>query len=341
MPTTTQYSVYAQAALASYANNLIAGATNNAAQYKEPDVGMSNIQANTFDKSWSVLQQSTSTNGFSAVLLQHKDEAGNATGEKVLAIAGTGTTSAADWITNLVNIAQFGTVLGMPQYASLETFYGELVATGKLGAGETITVTGHSLGGFLAQAFTARHSSVVSAAYTYNAPGFGTLELLQGFLGIIDTGAASKITNVHATDGVSVTAGLGILLGTSQGVRIEEDTLNPLNNHSVVRLGDSLAVQGMLATLDPSAPASTTNLLVQAASHRHDDTLESLLDAVRRLVMGPSITITANHSQLVLADSLAVKVVLDRLDPTLDFACNQTMSRRAANSVAFASRGVA
>lgn len=44
---------------------------------------------------------------------------------------------------------------------------------------------------------------------------------------------------------------------------------------------------------------------------------------------------------LVLANSLAVKVVLDRLDLTLDVASNQTMSRRAANSVASASRSVA
>jgi hypothetical protein len=41
----------------------------------------------------------------------------------------------------------------MPQYIALEAFYQSLVATGKLGSREVFNVTGHSLGGFLAQAF--------------------------------------------------------------------------------------------------------------------------------------------------------------------------------------------
>ena len=49
-----------------------------------------------------------------------------------------------------------------------------MVNTGKLGVSEQITVSGHSLGGFLAQAFAAKHDAVVTAAYTYNAPGFSS-----------------------------------------------------------------------------------------------------------------------------------------------------------------------
>ena len=141
--TTTQYNSYAQAALAAYATGLIAG-VENAARYRDPDVGMAVNQAAAFNATWNVLQQSPlNGNGFSAVLLQNRT-----TGEKVLAIAGTN--GWADWITDLVNIALYGTVLGMPQYLSLESFYTQLVSSGKLGATEQITVTGHSLGGFLA-----------------------------------------------------------------------------------------------------------------------------------------------------------------------------------------------
>lgn len=213
MPTTQQISGYAQTAQASYAIELVAGASNATRYQDATTAGMSAAQATAFNATWNVLQQSPlNGNGFSAVLLQNRT-----TGEKVLAIAGTN--GWADWITDLVNIALYGTVLGMPQYLSLESFFTQLVSSGKLGATEQITVTGHSLGGFLAQAFTARHSSVVSAAYTYNAPGFGNSETLLGFLGIIDTNAAAKITNVHAADGLSMTAGLGVMLGASQPLR--------------------------------------------------------------------------------------------------------------------------
>jgi hypothetical protein len=274
MPTIQQLSIYSQTSLASYATDLLP-IQNNSARYKVQAVGMAASQADDFDATWAVLQQSTPTaNGFSAVLLQNRT-----TGEKVLAIAGTDPASPADIITDLVNVALYGTVLGMPQYASLESFYTQLVSSGKLGAAEQVTVTGHSLGGFLAQAFTARHTSVVSAAYTYNAPGFGTAELLLGFLGVTDAAAAAaKITNVHATDGLSMTAGLGTMLGAAQPVRIEADA-NPLNNHSVVTLGDALTIYDTYARLQPSINMEQASALFVASGigeRRQEDALDAL-----------------------------------------------------------------
>lgn len=278
MSTFIQYNTYAQAALASYASALVAGDVNNTARYRQPEVGMAPAQATAFNATWNALQQSPlNGNGFSAVLLQNRT-----TGEKVLAIAGTN--GWADWITDLVNIALYGTVLGMPQYLSLESFYTQLVSSGKLGATEQITLTGHSLGGFLAQAFTARHSSVVSAAYTYNAPGFGNSETLLGFLGIIDTNAAAKITNVHAADGLSMTAGLGVMLGASRPVRIEADA-NPLSNHSVVTLGDALAVHELYARLQPGLSTNQIGAQFIAAGYR-ERRLEDALDALRTVFIG-------------------------------------------------------
>ena len=240
MPSIEILSTYAQTAIAAYAEGLRPGYVN-ADAFKSMRVGMSTVQADTFNTEWQVLQQSApNADGFSAVLLQSKSS-----GEKVLAIAGTDPKSPADWLADLVSVAQYGTVLGMPQYASLEAFYAELVSTGKLGASEALTVTGHSLGGFLAQAFTARHSDVVSAAYTYNAPGFSGIEELLGFLGVTDPGAAGKITNVPATDGISMTAGLGAMLGESHPVRIKANA-NPLVNHSIIALGDAVVVLHMV-----------------------------------------------------------------------------------------------
>jgi pimeloyl-ACP methyl ester carboxylesterase len=204
---------------------------------------MSVTQAQQFDFAWTVLAQSPSVwNGFSAVLLQNAT-----TGEKVLAIRGTN--DPADiWWADRVSIATVGDVTGMAQYAALETFYQQLVTNGQLGAAEQVVVTGHSLGGFLAQAFTARHDSVVSSAYTYNSPGFGGLggQLLD-WLGIVDGSIANgKITNVQAIDGISIVSGLGFMLGTTVESRVEAGTLP--GSTTDCPLSDSLAVQGVLAS---------------------------------------------------------------------------------------------
>lgn len=301
MPTIQQISAYSQTVLAAYANGLTSS-SNNVTRYTAPGIDMSGSQAQTFDNTWAVLQQSTpAANGFSAVLLQRKDSAGNATEEKVLAIAGTDLSSPADLITDLLDIGLMGVVANMPQYISLNSFYSQLVSTGKLSASEQVVVAGHSLGGFLAQAFTADHSNVVSAAYTYNAPGFAGVNALLGFLNILDTSASSKITNVYAIDGLSFIASYGVHLGSSVPIQIEKDSVNPLNNHSVMRLGDSLAVQEMLAKLDPSiATSANANSFIQVGSNVPDKTLESLLDTVRRVVMGPSVSPTATGDRNAL-----------------------------------------
>ena len=281
MSTASLYSSYAQAALASYAEGLVPN-ENNAARYSFGVDLMSTSQAANFNATWNVIQQSSPTlNGFSAVLLQSRT-----TGEKVLAIAGSDPLST-DLVTD-AQIALWGSALGMPQYTSLDAFYQQLVRTGKLGATEQFVVTGHSLGGFLTQAFTARHTAVVSAAFTYNAPGFKTSEALLSFFGITDPVAASaKITNLYAIDGPSVTAALGYRLGASQGIRVETDTLNPLSYHSIVRLGDSLIVHDLFARLEPAASVGQVEAQFLAAG-TGDRRVEDWLDALRTVFMGSS-----------------------------------------------------
>ena len=115
MTTSTQLSSYAQTAVAAYAVGLVPGG-NNSLHYRDQIVGMATAQAAAFDAAWVVLQQSPSdpVTGFSAVLLQRKDANGNATGEKVLAIAGTDPSSPADLAADL-GIALSGSVANMDQ----------------------------------------------------------------------------------------------------------------------------------------------------------------------------------------------------------------------------------
>ena len=293
MPTMNDYLKYAETAFAAYANNLVSG-QGNATKY-ENFAGMSPAQAQQFDATWKVLAQQDLSDGFSAVLFQQVDAQGNPIGEKVLALRGTEASHwGIDYLTDVVNIALLGTSVGMPQYNSLESFYQALVTQGKLGAAESITVTGHSLGGFLSQAFTAKHDSVVSAAYTYNSPGFsaatGVLsgigtELLE-FFSITDASIpSSKIFNVRATDGTSLTSGLGQMIGYVQGGAIESSS-DPVHNHSITTLTDALALYAAYAKLDPTASVTTITNLIKASSNLNVNTLETALDNVPELIFG-------------------------------------------------------
>ena len=290
MPNMLDYLKYSEAAFAAYANGLSIGNNVNLAAYEEAD--MAHTQAQRFDASWMVLGQQDLTDGFSAVLFQPVDDQGSPSGEKVLAIRGTEASHwGIDYLVDIVDVAYFGTAVGMQQYASLENFYQSLIAQGRLGAAESFATTGHSLGGFLAQAFAAKHI-IVSAAYTYNAPGFSAAsgvitnfgtELLKLF-GLTGTVPNDKIFNVRAIDGISATAGLGQMIGSVQGVNIESG--GPIHNHSIVTLTDSLAVLALYAELTPGLSMGQANWLLSAASMENNRTLETALDALRGTLFG-------------------------------------------------------
>jgi len=285
MPNASDYLRYAETAFAAYAENLALGSNVNLVAYRRAD--MPSAQAERFDENWQVLGQQELWDGFSAVLFQPVDSQGTPAGQKVLAIRGTEASHwGIDYAVDVVNIALLGTSAGMRQYASLEDFYQSLIADGKLGASESIVTTGHSLGGFLAQAFAGRHETV-SAAYTFNAPGFtaalgvpniGT-ELLELF-GLSGTIPNDKILNARALDGVSATAGLGQMIGSVQTFNIE-GTGNPVANHSIATLTDALAIYAAYAGLSPSLDIEQIGGLLKQSVGTNALTLESALDALR------------------------------------------------------------
>lgn len=170
MSNTSDYLKYAETAFAAYASNLVLGRGENTDAYVSADIATA--QAQRFDATWQVLGQQDLGDGFSAVLFQQVNALGQPVGQKVLAIRGSEASHwGIDYLVDAVGVAFLGTSAGLSQYNSLQNFYLSLIAQGKLGVAESIVVAGHSLGGFLAQAFKAKHL-VVSAAYTYNAPGF-------------------------------------------------------------------------------------------------------------------------------------------------------------------------
>jgi hypothetical protein len=283
MATVTEYFEQAQLSMAAYASlqrgmfgkdypGYVAALVNE---------GMCQKQAEVFANNYTVLSQRSDNNGFSATLFLD-----NATGRKILAVRGTN--DPLDIITNTL----IGTLGLSNQYASLEAYYQQLVAEGKLGANDTFSVTGHSLGGFLAQAFAVDYPTKVAQTYTYNAPGFGgaVAELLS-LIGVTQSVVSvANITNLYAQPGFSLVSGLGTVLGQVQPIFIEDQSLieNFPGNHGIVPLTDALAIYDLFATLDPTLNTDPERVqkitdILKASASTESKTLETALDSLRTL----------------------------------------------------------
>ncbi|MBI4382795.1 MAG: hypothetical protein HY579_02025, partial [Nitrospinae bacterium] len=220
-------------------------------------VGMTEQAATELAKTYKVLDQYNATNGFSATVFENK-----ITGEKTLAIRGTelDPLDPFDILTDLVDVA-LGTTLS-PQYNTLQSYYQALVNAHILDG--SFNVTGHSLGGFLAQSFTLDHPDVVNHTYTYNSPGLGGID--SPLTNILQAAGASntnipndKITNYYAENGPEIISGLGTIMGESIGITVDSGLGL---NHGIKTLTDAFAVYNFLGKIDPTLTIeSATNIL--------------------------------------------------------------------------------
>ena len=169
------------------------------------------------------------------------------------------------------------------------------IATGELnGKVNTIAgVNGHSLGGYLATAFTRLFGKNVAEVTTFNSAGFSDaaeanirdeFRKIENLLGTAAQGAGSfesaglKQTNFKAGNGVSVTTNdwgevpywaLGFNQYGKKVALYQEDTLggNLFANHSMFKLTDYLALGSALEKLAPSLTFAQLNAMVQAGSN--------------------------------------------------------------------------
>ncbi|NHN37434.1 hypothetical protein G8764_09040 [Pseudomaricurvus alcaniphilus] len=166
-----------------------------------------------------------------------------------------------------------------------------------LNATTPIIVTGHSLGGHLAQAFVRLFPNIVSAAYTYNAPGINSgvdgFDHLAEMLGAITDpinvtpgpSADARVTNVIAEPGAEFTAIVGDNLGASEMLFIEQGRVGDiLTNHSIKSLTDALAVYDMLSRLDNSLTIDDASSILYAASNKASQSLEGIVNSVVSLL---------------------------------------------------------
>ena len=128
---------------------------------------------------------------------------------------------------------------------------------------QTFTVTGHSLGGYLAEAVKETYPASVTAAYLFNAPGngglIGTIGGLVSGLFSQSTPGANNIWNIKACEGASFVTGLGSQTSATLPVQIEADPGLGFDNHSIVRITDALAVQSAYAALCPGLTQEARN----------------------------------------------------------------------------------
>ncbi|HXF92651.1 MAG TPA: calcium-binding protein [Nitrospiraceae bacterium] len=293
--------------------------------------GFAEALATQFAATYSIVSVSPpNLNGFSAVLFQKND----GSNDRFLAIRGTN--DPFDAFTDLVDIGLLGSADIQAQYASLEAFYTQLKDELKLTPAERLIVTGHSLGGFLAQTFTADHADVVSA-YTYNAPGIGgsVLQVLE-VLGVTPaTLNFPNITNVVG-QGPSLISGFGTSLGTMERVFIEGSLFDPIHNHRMTTITDALALYDLFAKVDPTVSVADVTRLLKATSATAGTSLETGLDALRKVFQGPTVTSTAvgdrnaYYTNLVVLRDILPAASPYRVDSLVEVASSTVFSQAKA-----------
>ncbi|MCW5930012.1 MAG: hypothetical protein KIT80_24050, partial [Chitinophagaceae bacterium] len=278
------YFQHSQLAMAAYADFT---ATMSSNDYKRAlkDAGFTDPLVDTFVAAYSVIGETFTdpVTGLSVTLFQKV-----ATGEKILAIRGTNPDEVGDLITDGLLLAGESATLS-PQYVALQRYYSQLIEHEALGRNELLSVTGHSLGGFLAQAFTVDHATNIRHTYTYNAPGIGgvVIEVLERLGVAANTVPSGAITNIIGENGLSIAAGLGTQIGKPVNIFIEGTGFNTsFHDHQIATATDALAWYDLAARIDPTIDVAAVTRFLEASSSVAARRLEASLDTLRVLFTG-------------------------------------------------------
>ncbi len=203
------------------------------------------------------------------------------------------------------------------QFESSSTLFSDARQTG-LGlaadiAAKGITVTGHSLGGHLADAFDRLFAGAGADAFKINGAGFATGDIaglsgnaatnirnLFGMLGGAASFASSSNLNLYGDKNPEIVTmnGPGLFQqGGHEAIFIEQDSfIQDAFGHGASQMTDSLAVYDLLIQLDdslkhgaPSAVLAKLNPLFEAASNDTAFSLESIVGAMGRLFIGTGL----------------------------------------------------
>ena len=290
MATTQELYIQSLLAQAAYANLAIGSISNTSSLIA--NANMTDAQATDFASKWKVVNQYTDLSGVGATVFQEIS-----TGKKYLAIRGT--EGLADLGADYILALGYPSYLN-PQFVALRGVIQTWINNGTLGSG--FSITGHSLGGYLATAIGTWFGTQTGGVYTYNAPGVGgisgnTLDAFRTAFGLGNTPLVNNLNNIRGTAGISLISGLGLQL--SPPVMVEtEFNLNPVMNHSIVNLTDSLAVQSTISKLDSTLSIATLNNYVKQAGNVEKSEQENTLDSLQRILGVVATTPTGDRKKL-------------------------------------------
>lgn len=270
----------AELALAAYAS-LVKGEPDKDALKK---AGLSDLQADQFRKQYTVIDQFNDASGLSVTVFEDKTSH-----TRYLAIRGTD--DLYDLATDAINVAILGGTKYQDQYQALKAKVAAWQVDGTLPDGvrpgqQQYTVTGHSLGGFLATALTADFPATIGYTYLNNAPGFGGNALLGAnpYIAVVKllTGSsevpsldATKISNVKGDAGPSPVSGLGTQVAPPSWIAIENQLDLAITNraaalnHSQQVLSDALTLCAAFARLSSDTTTAELAQIFTAASNEN------------------------------------------------------------------------
>jgi trimeric autotransporter adhesin len=166
-----------------------------------------------------------------------------------------------------------------------------------------VEVNGHSLGGYLASAFTrllGAHAHV-SHTTTFNSAGFtsGSESAFQEIERLIGPGygvgrfaTEAEQTNYFAQHGINFTTNTTWFEQYGRRVALFNEEGTGIPNHLIYKLTDALALANVLAKLDPSLTFMRANALFEAGSNEVAGSIEGVLDGLRRMLIGTGVQAT-------------------------------------------------
>lgn len=179
-------------------------------------------------------------------------------------------------------------------------------------SGAIVNFTGHSLGGHVAVLLAKLVELKDGAARigditTFNSPGIDALPReIANWFGINTTSTSGSIGSKHLAfygeGGLNVTAGLGQVVGIRRPIFIEREADGygsdggTLPNHSIVKLSDSLALYDLFSLLDEHVSERSINNILSSSANKGLNSLETGLDALRKLLLGSDVAPTKLQS---------------------------------------------
>ncbi|MEO8384988.1 MAG: hypothetical protein ABI583_07095, partial [Betaproteobacteria bacterium] len=175
--------------------------------------------------------------------------------------------------------------------------------TNLLAGVSSVQVNGHSLGGYLASAFARLFGDriggvAIEGVTTFNSAGFAPgSELafmeLERAMGIGSTTFKNdKQANVFAQYGINVATNTFYSEQIGKRVPLFNEEGAGIPNHSMYKLTDALALGMVMEKLDPTLTLEDFNSILGASANAPQKSLETTLDALRRVIYRADVAAT-------------------------------------------------